>query len=269
VAASKRGRRDVGTLDRLIATVGADKQRAARARAAPRPRGVEPPREVFRSACAAIAAAFAGEGFSYSPSGPYLKRRDGDFEHRFYFQSSTNNVAGELVELIVHATAFSRRLGAWRAKRKFVGSEPGYVGGGPLGSVGGEREYLVWNLAAPSKRTRAIRDVIDEMRRRALPFFALVKDPERLARALIAGEDGGFRHPTAVEVLTFFCGVDAAARYAAAAMKRNADMLPQVMKWLRTLRATRKPIGEANEYAEFAEQLFFLKVPLTGKLAGR
>ena len=82
------------------------------------PAGGEAPREVYAAACQAIADALASDGFEYVRSKATLKRKTSDFGFYISFQSSHNNVAGELVRLWIHAGVTSQALKAWRATPK-------------------------------------------------------------------------------------------------------------------------------------------------------
>jgi hypothetical protein len=58
-----------------------------------------PPRDVFASAAAEIAACFEPDGWRYSRSGPHLSRRDGPFTFQLRLTTGVHNVRGELERL--------------------------------------------------------------------------------------------------------------------------------------------------------------------------
>lgn len=159
-----------------IAEVAADlasrKEAAAQARrdCASSPTA-DPPAQVYKEACACIAASFAPLGFRYAKSGPRFSRGQGPFTHVVSFQSSAQNVRGQYVALWIHANVFARGLKDWHMRRE----DPyptDYIAGAQIGNLETPPAWAEWDLADPMQRDAAILDAIASIRRVVLPFFA-------------------------------------------------------------------------------------------------
>ncbi|MER8708822.1 hypothetical protein [Mesorhizobium sp. M0323] len=78
----------------------------------------ELPKQVFIDGCEQISMEFEPIGFRFAKTGPHASRRAGDWAFKISFQSNYLNVGGEYVELVVHASVYSKcNKGVGRAKR--------------------------------------------------------------------------------------------------------------------------------------------------------
>ncbi|TPN79450.1 hypothetical protein FJ987_11490 [Mesorhizobium sp. CU2] len=90
----------------------------------------ELPKQVFLDGCRQVSAWLEPIGFLFAKSGPHASRRAGDWTFKISFQSSNVNVAGEYVELTVHASVCSKALKEWDEGSAWPADASDWVAGG-------------------------------------------------------------------------------------------------------------------------------------------
>lgn len=73
----------------------------------------ELPKQVFIDGCEQISMEFEPIAFRFAKTGPHASRRAGDWAFKISFQSNYLNVGGEYVELVVHASVYSKAIKEW------------------------------------------------------------------------------------------------------------------------------------------------------------
>lgn len=207
---AKRGKQ----LDEIVRDTADRKIRAAAARFGRAPTDGEAPREVYAAACQAIADGLACDGFEYARSKATLKRKTSDFSFYIYFQSSHNNVAGELVMLWIHAGVTSRALKAWRAAHPCLVHPSDIVAGGQIGNLVKPESWMEWNLASAKQRDHEIADAAATIRELAYPYFALFGDVAIVRERLVAGDLPSMWPASALDFLMCYGSRDEALAFA-------------------------------------------------------
>ena len=174
-----------GDITGLAADIADRKKAAAMARREGKKKDAPDARAVYLEACAAIAGAFAPDGFKFAKSGPHVTAKSADkrFTYTVSFQSSRHNIAGEHVQLLAHVGIESPVVKQWAtALWKAHGGEEygnkGFIAGTQLGYLAPEpeRDWIHWELAGGKNREAAIAEVTDRIRRHVLPWFAHCED---------------------------------------------------------------------------------------------
>ena len=208
-------------------------------------------RDVYLRGCGEIAAALAGEGFTYTKSYPKVVRKRGDWRSEIRFSSNRYNDAAMLVELWIDVVVYSKRLAAWRKHQPPWPVEDGCVGGLSLACLSPELATVRWNLLHDT----AVAEAVGAIRQTALPYCALLEDPEQLAAALLVEDVRGIQPSWAVDALHCFVGPEAARRYTSAVLARHPDVAPRVRAAMMRARAGEPPAGPANVYEDLGIRL--------------
>ncbi len=142
---------------------------------------IENPREVYLSVCKSIADYYEQYGFKYSPSGQHmtLKTKGSEFIYRISFSSSHYNIADENVAITVSANVLSHKFKKWQSENKmslFNKMPSEYIGGGQIGNLQENAQWLKWNVANPLTRHTEIEAIIEHINKFAIPFFNLFTD---------------------------------------------------------------------------------------------
>lgn len=186
-------------VDDVFSAFAARKAEAAAFRGAGTPTDVEPARDVYRNACAAVAAEFQPLGFRYAKSAQRFSRSSGGFVCTVSFQSSHNNIPGRHVRLWMHATVRSKTLETWRAQRLPPALVNDFVAGGMVHRLRGVHAMVEWELAVPTDRAAVIADAIAFVRSDVLPYFELFDTPSDLIACLVKHEVPAFDLQPSVE----------------------------------------------------------------------
>ena len=136
----------------------------------------EPVRETFLSACAEIAQSLASQGFRYARSGPHVSRRRGEFRDTVSFQSSRGSIA-------VYAAVQSSELRLWRSHHRGRGDRDAFLAAGMLQNLTAEETAIaIWDLSDRSARASVLQQIVQAIRRIALPFFDLFEEEVLVGR---------------------------------------------------------------------------------------
>jgi hypothetical protein len=212
----------------------------------------EKARDVFLSACAAIAENLADSGFRYTRSSQKCRRMSGAFAHSISFQSSGRNFSGHHVQLWMHAIVSSPNLKTWRAIALPEKAGIDYVAGGMVHLITDECALVQWELANPLDRAETIEDATAFIRERVLPFFANFDEPGRLVQTLSGRDIPGLDIVRAIEVALCFEGVSAAQRV----LDRCLSASPSLLKAVQALEPTDNP--ESLQHGSYAQQVLYL-----------
>lgn len=217
-------RKESRSIGDLVSDTAQRKRRAAQARTAGTHADVEPSRDVYLAACAAIAAHFEPAGYKYAKSGPHARRRSGEFTFQIAFQSSSHNIPGQHVRLCIHGTVFSRRLEQWRERQPNVHPSD-YVAGGQIGNLQPDHCWIDWELADPAERHAAIADAIATIERLALPYFALFEEVSALCLRLVDDDLPSMTIDRVIEFLMCFADQPSARAAATNFLRRRPDLV--------------------------------------------
>ena len=212
----------------------------------------EKARDVFLSACAAIARNLADGGFRYMRSSQKCRRSCGAFVHSIAFQSSGRNYSGHHVQLWMHAVVSSPDLKAWRAVALPEKAGVDYVAGGMVHLITPECALVQWELADPRDRAETIEDATAFIRDRVLPFFANFDEPSCLVQTLSERDIPGLDIVRAIEVALGFEGASAAQRV----LDRCLRDSPLLLKAVQALQPTDNP--ESMREGSYAQQVLYL-----------
>ncbi len=252
-------RKETRSLTDLVADVAYRKSRAARARFAGSPPGLEAPRDVYLAACASIGAHLEGPyGFKYAKSGPHAQRRTRDFTFQISFQSSVHNVAGEHVVLWIHAYVRSARFKKWRQEQPHL-NPTDYVAGGQLGNLQTDHSWLEWDLAKPSMRDETVGDAIKAIEDIAFPYFARFEDPPSLFQLLVHEELPAMSIDQVIPFLMSFSDHGTAQSAAASFLARRPDLIEEYRESYRRFAEHGLPSSRPSGFAEalaFASHAF-------------
>lgn len=207
----------------IITDIAFRKRRAAKARCLPQFFGAEAPKEVYQNCCQRIAAAFEDDGYRYSKSKKEFKRSHGDFQFSISFQSSRNNVAGELVALWIHGNVRSPQLKKWRREHRVLRPEFDGVAGGQIGNLRNKTGWLEWNLADPNRREQLISDAIRQIREITFPYFRVFENVSAACEALIAEDFPALRVVDLIDFLQCFGSCSQARAGACNFLARHPD----------------------------------------------
>jgi hypothetical protein len=185
---------------------------------------MESPRDVYRNACAEIAATLQPLGYRFAKSGPHAQRQEGDFVYRISFQSSNKNVAGQYIALWIHTTVLSKRLEDWRKEQAHPLLTNDWVAGGQIGNLVVPPRWRDWNLADIS-RAGVIADAIFVIKSIALPYFARFEDIPGVCALL--QREGLPAMDTARAIEFLLCYADCTA--AEAALNRFFQSRPELL----------------------------------------
>jgi hypothetical protein len=169
----------------VISDMAKRKKRAAEARFGGNASSEEVPRDVYLAGCKEIANALGQDDYIYAKSGPKLYRKYRDFTFQISFQSSRDNIPGELVALWIHGNVFSPTLKKWRMVNPCLLEGSGGVAGGQIGNLAPRHSWMEWNLANPCERCEQIADAVATIKRIVYPFFAMFDDIPGLVRRLV------------------------------------------------------------------------------------
>lgn len=208
-------------LEEMVAHVAKAKSRAAAARFKPRPAGIEPPRTVYLRACLDISHPFESLGFKYAKSGPHLTRSRNPWKEQIKFQSSHLNVAGEVVEIAVHAFTWHKLLVKWRVEQRSPLAAKAPLAGGQIGNLTVPYSWLVWNIADDTNRSEAIGQIVSSIWKLALPYFDAFLNPASLARSLTKQDLPSLEPADATELMLFEFGKRTANEYLGTWLLRN------------------------------------------------
>ncbi len=171
----------------VFSDVAQRKRDAAIARKQPAFRGVEAPRDVYLSSCAAIGEAFVAEGFKFAKSGPHISKAKSPFRYKVSFQSSHHNIPGRHVSLTMAANVRSTALKKWRLQQASPIRSDDWIVGGMVHLLGAECTFLEWELADPASRGETIQGAVAFLRQVVVPFFELFSESDGALGHLKAG----------------------------------------------------------------------------------
>lgn len=233
----------------VIMDVASRKLTAAAHRFKGKPENVEDARDVYMTACAAIAKEFEGDGFRYAKSGPHFTRANGDFTFRVSFQSSYLNISGQHVRLWLHATVRSKRMKDFRKSHLPDNLVNDYIAGGMVHLLLPENiAMLQWDLANPKTRSDVINDVVTLIRKQVLPYFALFSTPAQLVAQLTRESLPACDIRHSVEFALCFGDKDSAQKVLSRFIRERSDLLPQIENVQRN--GLRHPTLGPSNYAE-------------------
>lgn len=200
--------------DEVVSETAKRKKRAAEVHLSGKAPSEADPREVYLAGCGTIADAIRADGYSYIKSGAKLRRKSQDFTFQISFQSSHNNISGELVALWIHVYVFSPTLKQWRISNHCLVNKSDFVAGGQIGNLISPFSWMEWNLAVPNRRDSQIADAVSTIRRIAAPYFSMFDAIPALINRLTNEEVPSFSPASALDFLMCF-GSRAEARKAA------------------------------------------------------
>lgn len=190
----------------------------------------ELPRNVYDDSCEQIAAALISKGFSYSKSSHHLTRRNDDLKFTIHFQSSYNNVAGELVSLIFAANIRSRIIKKWRIAQSRPLRKDEWIAGGLIHLIDGNNVFIRWNLADKESRKETINDIITQINEIAIPFFDKFLMPEMVINELTRASINAFNIGDQIEYSLCFSGIRKAQMVLNRFLSNRPDLLPDILK---------------------------------------
>ena len=234
----------------IFSDIAARKKRAAEVRFGGAEVSGESPRDVYAAGCRSIADALAADGFAYAKSSQRLTRKGRDFTFRISFQSSHQNVPGELVALWIHAVVYSPTLKKWRGRHPHVGGSWDRVAGGQIGNLVSPHSWMEWNLGPLADRERQIADAVATIRRIAFPYFARFEDVPGLAARLATEAIPSFDPDDALDFLMCFATPSDAARAARGVLRRFPEARQEYPAALARFRDEGLPAHELTGYAD-------------------
>ncbi|HWE94941.1 MAG TPA: hypothetical protein VG269_13330 [Tepidisphaeraceae bacterium] len=226
--------------DEVVQETAARKLRAAQARFSGTELSTEAPKEIYAAACRTIGDALASDGYTFKKSGPALNRKAGDFSFEITFQSSRDNIAGELIAVWIHTNIRSMTLKKWRETHPSLVQSAG-IAGGQIGNLLPNHSWMEWNVASPASRAGQIADAVVTIRRIVFPYFAMFEDVPDLVSRLVANVVPFFSPASALDFLMCFATPadamraasnmlrtlpEAEVRYSAALARFRQDGLP-------------------------------------------
>ncbi|MER8911943.1 DUF4304 domain-containing protein [Mesorhizobium sp. M0854] len=155
----------------------------------------ELPKQVFIDGCKQISMEFEPIGFRFAKTGPHASRRAGDWAFKISFQSNYLNVGGEYVELVVHASVYSKAIKEWDERSAWPASVSDWVAGGQLGNLRTPHHWRTWNIANPHTRQAEIANIVANIQTTVLPLFERFDVPRKLAEQVACSEVPGFMFP--------------------------------------------------------------------------
>ncbi|MER8885394.1 DUF4304 domain-containing protein [Mesorhizobium sp. M0074] len=171
----------------------------------------ELPKQVFIDGCEQISMEFEPIGFRFAKSGPHASRRAGDWAFKISFQSNYLNVGGEYVELVVHASVYSKAIKEWDERSAWPASASDWVAGGQLGNLRTPHHWRTWNIVNPHTRQAEIANIVANIQTTVLPLFERFDVPRKLAEQVACSEVPGFMFPeNAVRFVLWQLGPEAA-----------------------------------------------------------
>lgn len=212
---------------------------------------LEKPRDIYLSACRALASELESQGFRYAASRQVATRKGKCFDHVVAFQSSHRNAPGAYVALLIHAHVRSKGLGAWRASHPMpwsagVTGPNDVVAGGQIGNLQAKPEWLDWNFAHAASRERALADASAAMGRFAGPLFAVFNAPAEAVARLRLGGIPGLEPLNALEFLLCFADREAAQGYLGRFFAARPDLAADYTAALATFRREGLPRARNN-----------------------
>lgn len=162
----------------VVSDIAQRKRDAAIARNQAAPIGMEAPKDVYLSSCAAIGEALVAEGFKFAKSGPHISKVKTPFRYKVAFQSSHYNIPGRLVSLTMAANVRSTAFKKWRLEQTSPVRSDDWVAGGMVHLLGTDCTFLEWELADPVTRLGTTREAVAFLKTVVLPFFELFSEPD-------------------------------------------------------------------------------------------
>lgn len=206
------------------------------------------PAELYKAACRLIAGTFEPLGYQYAASGPHMTRRAGQTTFRVGFQTSFNNTAGVSVELRVSADVYSRAFESWRESVPHPVSTGGWTAGGLIHLLAPGQSWQSWNLVNAGGTRAVIEEIINTIKARVLPYFAIFENPEHVITELRKRDIPAFDPATAVEYALCFGGREAGQ----AVLSRWLNDNPRFLAGAREARLS----YEKNGYPDYTETAF-------------
>lgn len=171
----------------------------------------ELPKQVFLDGCQQISMRLEPIGYRFAKSGPHASCRAGDWTFRISFQSNYLNVGDDYVELVVHASVYSKAIKEWDERSAWPASASGWVAGGQLGNLRAPHHWRTWNIADPLTRQAEIANIVANIQTTVLPLFERFSAPRKLAEQVADSEVPGFMFPEhAVRFVFWQLGPEAA-----------------------------------------------------------
>lgn len=218
-------RKEQRGVDEILSNLASSRRQASQAKAAGIDLSAEAPREVYLLACKSIAKALEKNGFSYLKSGNYCRKKHGDFIFKINFQTSSENIRGVHVRLLISATVHSSKLKKWRTSEPLL-PQVDYVAGGHLGRLQANHSRIAWDLADKATREEAVENVVLSIEQLALPYLKQFENLEILEPLLIQKEMQAMELDNIVEFLLCFANPRSARAAANNYFCRHPESIP-------------------------------------------
>jgi hypothetical protein len=241
-------RNSITSVGQVIDKIAHEKRRAGKARFKPRDPNTEAPSEVYKAACAAIAAHFPD--FRYAKTGPRISRKASPLTFEVSFQSSHNNVAGEFVALRIGAGVHSDQLKKWRQQQPNASCISDHVAGGLLGNLREPTTYLEWDLADPKTRLAVIDDAAKAIHDLAIPYFARFANVGEISHEMIHHDLPGTWIRDVLDFLLCFREREDAEAAATNFLKRRPGLIPEYEAVIARFKANGLPKHGPSGYSQ-------------------
>lgn len=234
----------------VISDTANRKKRATQVRFGSNPSSRELSRDVYLAGCQAIANTMHKDGYTFTKSGPKLRRKSQNFTFQISFQSSHHNVSGESIALWIHGYVFSSSLKKWRTVNPCLLKTSDFVAGGQIGNLLPRQSWMEWNLAVPDERTKQIEDAVATIKNIIIPYFAMFDDVPKLVQRLVIEDIPLFSPSSALDFLTCFGSKHEAIQAAANMFHRLPGVQELYSAALETYRMQGFPSYTPTAYGE-------------------
>lgn len=225
------------------------KHQAALARKQGKNDDVEPSYDVYLNSCANVATAFENIGFVYTKSGPRMTKKEGGMKFSISFQTSTKNVPGQYVQMLICANVKSIALKKWREKQSNPYRKDDWVAGGLVHLLDERSTYIEWDLADKCIRPQVIADVVQHIKDVVLPFFSLFEDPMAAIDVLEKSDIPSMDISDAVEFALCFGSKGQAQSILNRYVKEHPDFRTDIEKFLEDFGLNGYPEFAVTQYA--------------------
>jgi len=171
------------TLDDHVQNTLESRSRTQAGRFQPMEPGTERVADVVACSCAAVAEAFANDGFKWSKSALRFSRKVGAFTHIVSFQSDSANTSGSHVGVSIHAQVKSSVLAEWRETAGVTTGDN--IWSTQIGYLSLAHDYLKWQLVDPVMRQVEVASMVNAVRAFVMPAFAVCSTKEGLSAQLL------------------------------------------------------------------------------------
>jgi hypothetical protein len=176
--------KSLDTIASHVSNIIEGRQKTKEARFKKLPPGGEHVDDVLRQAVAYLAERLADKGFKPAYSRLSLSRRLGEITQTISIDRNGSNLSGVSVQISAHVVVAAASFGAWRESQgNWRGTK--YLWARQLGYLSGRRDYLMWQLVAPTNREVELQHLLDSICTLALPAFDAWSSKQSISKAVL------------------------------------------------------------------------------------